>query len=117
MAPRTPLGRGLYLITPDEPDDGAVEDVQAEPFGGDARLRIGLALGDPKLRQHPRDAPGVHGGAEQGAREQAGERQVGAHHAVDGAEAEAVLMKEYLASGESNTNYKAVDLLKVPWLA
>lgn len=32
------------------------------------------------------------------------------------AEAEAVLMKEYLASGESNTNYKAVNLLVNPWL-
>lgn len=32
------------------------------------------------------------------------------------AEAEAVLMKEYLASGESNTNYKAVNLIVNPWL-
>jgi len=32
------------------------------------------------------------------------------------AEAEAVLMKEYLASGESNTNYKAVNLLVDPRL-
>lgn len=28
----------------------------------------------------------------------------------------AVLMKEYLASGESNTNYKAVNLIVNPWL-
>lgn len=32
------------------------------------------------------------------------------------AEAEAVLIKEYLASGESNANYKAVNLLVNPWL-
>jgi phage major head subunit gpT-like protein len=32
------------------------------------------------------------------------------------AEAEAVLMKEFLAAGESNTNYKAVMLVVVPWL-
>ena len=32
------------------------------------------------------------------------------------AEAEAVLMKEYLAAGESNTNYKAVNLIVNPWL-
>lgn len=32
------------------------------------------------------------------------------------AEAEAVLMKEFLASGESNTNYKAVNLIVNPWL-
>ncbi len=32
------------------------------------------------------------------------------------AEAEAVLMKEYLASGESNTNYKAVNLVVDPQL-
>lgn len=32
------------------------------------------------------------------------------------AEAEAILMKEYLASGESNTNYKAVNLIVSPWL-
>lgn len=32
------------------------------------------------------------------------------------AEAEAVLMKEYLAAGESNTNYKAVNLTVNPWL-
>lgn len=32
------------------------------------------------------------------------------------AEAEAVLMKEYLAAGESNTNYKAVNLVINPWL-
>ena len=32
------------------------------------------------------------------------------------AEAEAVLMKEYLASGESNTNYKAVNLIVNPYL-
>lgn len=32
------------------------------------------------------------------------------------AAAEAFLMKEYLASGESNTNYKAVNLIVSPWL-
>ncbi|MBL0307665.1 MAG: Mu-like prophage major head subunit gpT family protein [Chitinophagaceae bacterium] len=32
------------------------------------------------------------------------------------AEAEAILMKEYLASGESNTNYKAVNLIVNPYL-
>lgn len=32
------------------------------------------------------------------------------------AEAEAVLMKEYLAAGETNTNYKAVNLVVNPWL-
>lgn len=31
-------------------------------------------------------------------------------------EAEAILMKEFLAAGESNTNYKAVNLVVVPWL-
>lgn len=32
------------------------------------------------------------------------------------AEAEAVLMKEFLAGGENNTNYKAVNLIVNPWL-
>lgn len=32
------------------------------------------------------------------------------------AEAEAILMKEFLAAGESNTNYKAVNLIVSPWL-
>jgi phage major head subunit gpT-like protein len=32
------------------------------------------------------------------------------------AEAEAILMKEYLAAGETNTNYKAVNLIVSPWL-
>lgn len=32
------------------------------------------------------------------------------------AEAEAILMKEYLAAGETNTNYKAVNLIVNPWL-
>lgn len=32
------------------------------------------------------------------------------------AAAEAFLMKEFLASGESNTNYKAVNLIVSPWL-
>lgn len=32
------------------------------------------------------------------------------------AEAEATLMKEYLAAGETNTNYKAVNLIVSPWL-
>lgn len=32
------------------------------------------------------------------------------------AEAEAVLMKEFLAAGDSNTNYKAVNLIVNPWL-
>jgi phage major head subunit gpT-like protein len=32
------------------------------------------------------------------------------------AEAEAVLMKEFLAAGDSNTNYKAVNLIVSPWL-
>jgi hypothetical protein len=32
------------------------------------------------------------------------------------AEAEAILMKEYLAAGETNTNYKAVNLVVEPRL-
>lgn len=45
---------------------------------------------------------------------------VRATHLVTGpsnrAAAESFLMKEYLASGESNTNYKAVNLIVEPWL-
>lgn len=116
--------RAAQFVALNRPDDQNVFMDRKFLFGADARYVSGfgfhqLAVGS-KITLDATNFEAARLALETQRRPDGSPLPVRATHLVCGAtnraKAEALLLKEFLAGGESNSHYKAVDLIVSPWL-